>query len=58
MDALHSVLRSIWVVWLTILFIGIVVWVLWPSRRRKYRDAARIPLEDDLPERPAGKKGS
>ena len=51
MQELYEFIRSAWVIWLMALFIGIVVWVLWPSRRRKYRDAARIPLDDDKPER-------
>jgi cytochrome c oxidase cbb3-type subunit 4 len=48
---LHGLFRSAWVVWLLVLFVGILVWVLWPSRRRGYKDAAQIPLEDDEPDR-------
>lgn len=41
--------KSLWVVWLGLLFIGIVVWAFWPSRKRKaeMEHNARIPLEDD-----------
>ena len=52
MQEFYEFIRSLWVVWLMALFIGIVVWVLWPSRRRKYREAAQIPLEDDEPASP------
>jgi len=52
MEGLYETVRSLWVVWLMILFIGIVAWALWPSRRqqRKMDRHARIPLEDE-PER-------
>ena len=51
MQEFYEFVRSLWVVWLMVLFVGIVAWVLWPSRRRKYREAAQIPLEDDEPDR-------
>jgi cbb3-type cytochrome oxidase subunit 3 len=47
MQEFYEFVRSAWVVWLMAVFIGIIVWVLWPSRRRKYSDAANIPLHDD-----------
>ncbi|MEX0760354.1 MAG: cbb3-type cytochrome c oxidase subunit 3 [Tistlia sp.] len=51
MEELGSFLRSFWVVWLMAIFVGIVLWVYWPSRRRKRRmqDHAHIPLRDELP---------
>ena len=38
-----------WGAWLMLLFIGIVVWALWPSERRKadMRRNALIPFRDD-----------
>lgn len=49
MEGLYETVRSLWVVWLMILFVGIVAWAFWPSRRRqrKMDEAARIPLRDD-----------
>lgn len=44
---LYSLLRSLWVVWFMALFIGIVVWAFWPSRRRKLEEHGRIPLRRD-----------
>ena len=46
-EAVYQAFRSFWVVWLMILFIGIVAWAYWPSRRRKLEDIANIPLRDE-----------
>jgi cytochrome c oxidase cbb3-type subunit 4 len=49
---LSAIARAWWGLWLMILFVGIVAWALWPSRRRseEMRDAAMIPFrEDDEP---------
>ncbi|MEZ5668521.1 MAG: cbb3-type cytochrome c oxidase subunit 3 [Alphaproteobacteria bacterium] len=43
--------RSLWVVWLGLLFIGIVAWALWPSNKARFEHASRIPLDDDEPQR-------
>ena len=48
MDAVYETLRSLWVVWLMALFIGIVAWVYWPKRKRKMEEHAQIPLKDDV----------
>lgn len=32
---------------LVIMFLGAVGYALWPRNRRRFKDAARIPLEDD-----------
>jgi cytochrome c oxidase cbb3-type subunit 4 len=45
--SLYPLLRSLWVVWFMALFIGIVAWALWPSRRAKLEDLGRIPLRGD-----------
>ena len=45
MDDFYSFIKSLWVVWMMALFVGIIVWVLWPSNRRRFRDASRIPLD-------------
>lgn len=47
MDGIYEFIRSLWVVWLLLLFAGIVVYALWPGNRRKFSRAARIPLDDD-----------
>ena len=42
-----AIVESIWVVWLTLMFVGIIVWVYWPKRKKRLDDAAWIPLKDD-----------
>jgi cytochrome c oxidase cbb3-type subunit 4 len=39
--------RSLWVVWLMLIFLGIVLWVMWPRNRKRFDDAAQIPFKDD-----------
>lgn len=47
MEDFYAFVRSAWVLWMMILFVGIVVWVLRPSNRQRFRDASQIPLSDD-----------
>ena len=47
MDDFYSFLKSLWVVWMMALFVGIVIWVCLPRNRRRFRRAAEIPLDDD-----------
>ncbi len=47
MDTLLPLLKQFWVVWMMILFVGIVVWVYWPGRRTEMEDNARIPFRDE-----------
>ncbi len=44
---LYAAARSMWVVWLMILFVGIIWWVYRPKNRRRFEDAATIPLRED-----------
>ncbi len=57
MENAYEWIRSLWVVWLLLLFLGIVAYALWPSNKAKFEHAARIPLEDDeMPTREPGKR--
>ena len=47
MESVLPVLKQFWVIWLMILFVGIVAWVYWPGRRREMEDNARIPFRDE-----------
>ncbi len=47
MDDVVDFFRSIWGVWLMAIFVGIVVWVMWPSNRKRFERQADIPLDDD-----------
>lgn len=39
-------LRSLWTVWFFLLFAGLVVWTMWPSRRETWRRRGEIPLRE------------
>ena len=39
--------RSWGLVYLVVLFAGVVVWAMWPRNRKKFDEAARIPLRED-----------
>ncbi len=47
MDTLLPFLKQFWVLWSMALFVGIVAWVYWPSRRQEMEDNARIPFRDE-----------
>ena len=34
-------------VYLSLLFLGVLAYALWPSNRKKFDEAARIPLKED-----------
>jgi cytochrome c oxidase cbb3-type subunit 4 len=34
-------------VYLTLLFVGVLAYALWPGNRDKFEKAARMPLEED-----------
>ena len=34
-------------VYFLVLFAGVLVYALWPSSRKKFEDAAQIPLKED-----------
>jgi cytochrome c oxidase cbb3-type subunit 4 len=40
-------LRAMWVVWFFVLFLGMLWFVLRPSRKRHFEAQAEIPLRDD-----------
>ncbi len=48
---IFEVLRSLWVVWLMLIFLGIVAWAFWPRNKQRLEAHGRIPLEDDLEDR-------
>ncbi len=46
---LSEIARAWWGIWLMILFVGIIAWTMWPSRKRSedMSDAAMIPFRED-----------
>lgn len=52
-----NLVRSLWTAVLFVAFIGIIWWA-WSSRRQQdFEAAARLPLDDDLPEQEMARKG-
>ena len=49
---LANTLYPVWVMLFMALFIGIVAWAMWPSRRQRDRmeDHANIPFREDEPD--------
>ena len=45
--AIWEVARSLWVVWLSALFVGIVVWTFLPRNKKRYEDAGRMIMTDE-----------
>ena len=46
-DAVLVFAKSWGAAYLLIFFVAAVVWAYWPSRRKRYEDASRWPLEED-----------
>lgn len=47
MVAVAEFFRSLWVVWMMSLFLGIIAWSYWPKRKDKLQNHADIPLRED-----------
>ncbi len=47
MEDFLSLMRSLWVVWFMVLFVGVAVWAYWPRRRSDMEDHGRIPFRDE-----------
>ncbi len=47
--SIYPHLRALWVVWFFLLFVGMLAWVLRPSKRAAYEEARGIPFRDELP---------
>ena len=45
--ALAHFAQSWGLVYFFVVFVAVVVFVMWPSRKRQYEDAARMPLRED-----------
>jgi len=47
LEELVSLARQLWVVWMMILFVGIIFFALRPKNKKSFDEAAQIPLQDD-----------
>ncbi len=55
--SIYPTLRALWVVWFFLLFVGMVVWVMRPSKRKEYERAGEIPFQDERDPRAGGATG-
>ncbi|MHA1158362.1 MAG: cbb3-type cytochrome c oxidase subunit 3 [Alphaproteobacteria bacterium] len=46
-SALAHFAQSWGLLYFFVVFVGVVAFVMWPSRRRRYDDAGNIPLQED-----------
>ena len=46
-DAFRHFADTWGLIYLMLLFAGVLVYALWPRNRKKFEKAARIPLEED-----------
>jgi cytochrome c oxidase cbb3-type subunit IV len=47
LNAVYEVARSLWVVWLMILFAGVVFWAFRPKNKKRFEDDAKIPFREE-----------
>ncbi len=47
LKALWEVLGPLWLVVMMIAFVIVIAWVYWPKNKKRFEDAAQIPLKDD-----------
>ena len=50
MAEVYAFIRSLWLLWLVLLFVAIVAYVYWPSRKKRLESYGNIPLQDDNPD--------
>ena len=46
-ETLSYVAQTWGLIYLVVLFAGVLAYALWPRNRRKFRDAADIPFKED-----------
>ena len=46
-DDFYEFVRSLWVVWLMLIFLGIVAWAYWPKRKKKLEEHGKIPFHEN-----------
>ena len=46
-DSFATLARTYGLVYLVVLFAGVLAYALWPRNRKKFDHAARIPLRED-----------
>lgn len=46
-EEIRSAAGAYGLVYFMLMFLGVLVYALWPGNRKKFDDAARIPLKED-----------
>lgn len=46
-EEIASLSGSVGLIFFIVLFVGVLVYALWPGNKRKFDDASRIPLKED-----------
>ena len=44
---LSEAARSLWVVWLMVLFLGVLFWAFRPKNKKRFEEDAMIPFKDE-----------
>lgn len=44
---LYPLIKSLWHVWFMALFVGIVIWAFWPTRKARLEQHGSIPLRHE-----------
>ena len=47
LETLYEIARSTWVVWMVLLFIGIVLWAFLPRNKKRFEEDANIIFKDE-----------
>lgn len=47
LESIASIAQQLWLVWLFLLFVGIIFFAVRPKNKERFEEAAMIPLRDD-----------
>ncbi|MBT4932388.1 MAG: cbb3-type cytochrome c oxidase subunit 3 [Rhodospirillaceae bacterium] len=47
LETLYELARSTWVIWMVMLFSGIVLWAFLPRNKERFEDDAKIIFKDE-----------
>jgi cytochrome c oxidase cbb3-type subunit IV len=51
-DSVTQISQIVALIFFVVLFVGVIVYVFWPGNRKKFDEAARLPLEDEKDDKP------
>ncbi|MBC8267939.1 MAG: cbb3-type cytochrome c oxidase subunit 3 [Rhodospirillaceae bacterium] len=47
LETLYEIARSTWVIWMVMLFVGIVLWAYLPRNKKRFEEDANIIFKDE-----------